>query len=74
MFETLAPVAIVLAYAALGFWLGYLQANRQHRRRNAATAQCAACEWSSGPVTLADAFQAAHGHDSADHPAMVVKA
>lgn len=70
-------VALCIALA-VGYAQGKRDANRKHHVRNAATALCAGCEWSSGPVALSDAFKAARGHESANgreaHPGIVVKA
>lgn len=60
---------------------GVFRTDRKHRRQNAATAQCAACNWESDPVPLADAFTAAARHTATPaangtdrHHGFVVKA
>lgn len=45
-----------------GYVYGVVTTDRKHHRQNAATAECAACEWTSGPVPLSAAFNAAAAH------------
>jgi len=52
-----------------GWLAGAAQQRRYDRRKNAATASCVACEWTSGPVPLGDAFRLAEDHRAMPHPA-----
>lgn len=78
MLEIIFPILATTLACVMGYALGILHTNREHQRRNAATARCVACEWVSGPVPLADAFKAARAHESVNgregHPALVVRA
>lgn len=72
------PDLTLLAAAATApafYWFGNITANRHNRRRNAATASCVACQWTSGPVPLSEAFTAASVHsDGEAHRTMVERA
>lgn len=58
-----------LAAAPACFWAGRAVEARKNRRQHAATATCAGCEWTSGPVPLGEAFRLAESHRAMPHPA-----
>lgn len=81
MFEIITALLISMGASAVGYVIGAVAAERRHRRHNAAVASCVACEWTSGPVPLSDAFSAAQRHTAtpvdtatATHRGLVVKA
>lgn len=66
----LAAIGITSAlWTFIAFCLGVLLERRKNRRENAATASCVACEWTSGPVPLSEAFRLAEAHTAMPHPA-----
>ena len=81
MLEHLDLFLTAAGSGAIGSAVGIVMATRWHRRRNGATAQCAACNWESGRLPLADAFNAAAAHTATPahtaterHRGFVVKA
>lgn len=53
----------------IGWLAGAAQQRRYDRRKNAAMASCAGCDWTSGPVPLGEAFKLAEDHRAMPHPA-----
>lgn len=75
MLEILLILLINTAGAAICYSAGHTVATRRNRRQNAATASCVACQWTSGPVPLSEAFTAASVHsDGEAHRTMVERA
>lgn len=81
MFEQIAIAALVAGTTAAGYLFGAITEHRRNRRHNGATAQCAACNWESDRLPLADAFSAAAAHTATPaatatdrHRGFVVKA
>lgn len=81
MIDVITALISVAGTMFTGYVFGVVTTDRKNRRENAATAECVACDWTSGPVPLAAAFRAATAHtatpahtDTDRHRAMVVKA
>lgn len=81
MFDLMDLYLTAAGSAAIGSAVGTVLAFRHYRRRNGATAQCAACNWESDRLPLAAAFNAAAAHTATPahtaterHRGFVVKA
>lgn len=73
-------IALLLALACIfcalaGAGIGAAMADRKNQRENAATATCVGCDWTSGPVSLSEAFRAREAHrQGMEHHAVVERA
>lgn len=70
----LGILAAVIVWA-FGVGVGQAIERRKNRRQNSAMADCAACEYQSGPQPLSDAARDAQAHRAATgHICLVVRA